>query len=89
MKKILISCAIALLSVFPASASNMGYYYPSFSGYLSSYDPSAEEVGRYIDEYEEYVRGCQEDIETILRAKEQADSEVEMALQQYKMSHMY
>lgn len=89
MKKILISCAIALLSVFPASASNMGYYYPSFSGYLSSYDPSAEEVGRYIDEYEEYVRGCREDIETILRAKEQADSEVEMALQQYKMSHMY
>lgn len=89
MKKILISCAIALLPLFPASASNMGYYYPSFSGYLSSYDPTAEEIGRYIDEYEEYVRGCREDIETILRAKEQADSEVEMALQQYKMSHMY
>lgn len=86
MKKILISCAVALLSVFPASVSNMGYYYPSFSGYLS-YDPTAEEIGRYIDEYEEYVRGCQEDIETILRAKEQADSEVEMTINNYKMMH--
>ena len=44
-----------ILFVFPNSfgyaygGSNMGYYYPSFSRYLS-YDPSAEELGRYIDE---------------------------------------
>lgn len=89
IKKILISAAvIAICTASPALASNMGYYYPSFSAYLPL-DPSYEDMQRYIQEYENYVQGCRDDIDTILQAKQQADSEVEMEIQRYKMSHMY
>lgn len=87
LKKILISAAvIAACTASPSMASNMGYYYPSFSAYLPI-DPSYEDMQRYIQEYEDYVQGCRDDVDTILQAKQQADSEVEMAISQYNMSH--
>ena len=66
--------------------SNMGGYYPSFSSYLG-YNPTREEVGRYVDEAEEYVKACDNDIETIVDARRDAVNKANDAINSYNLSH--
>lgn len=40
-------CATSYALGYATGGSNMGYYYPSFSSYIS-YDPTYEELGRYV-----------------------------------------
>lgn len=90
--KILFALAVLALCSFSYSlgygygSSNMGYYYPSFSGYLS-YNPSAEELGRYIDEAKEYVDNCNADIELIEEARNRAIDDANNAIRNYNLYH--
>lgn len=90
--KILLILIVAVLCSFSYSlgygygSSNMGYYYPSFDGYLS-YDPSAEELGRYIDEAKEYVNNCNADIELIIEARNRAINDANDAINNYNLYH--
>ncbi len=89
IKKILISATILLsASAFPVMAGNMGYYYPAFSAYLPV-NPTYQDMQRYIQEYEDYARGCEDDINRILREKQQAYFQVQSAIQRYNTSHIY
>lgn len=56
-------CATSYALGYATGGSNMGYYYPSFSSYIS-YDPTYEELGRYVDEGKEYVDNCNNDSRT-------------------------
>lgn len=90
--KILLALAVIMLCSLSYSlgygygSSNMGYYYPSFSGYLS-YSPSAEELGRYIDEAKEYVDNCNADIELIEEARNRAIDDANNAIRNYNLYH--
>ena len=90
--KILLILIVAVLCSFSYSlgygygSSNMGYYYPSFVGYLS-YDPSAEELGRYIDEAKEYVNNCNADIDLIIEARNRAINDANDAINNYNLYH--
>lgn len=88
-RKIILTAAfMAFIGISPAlgyyGGSNMGYY-PSFSGYIYSYS-SAEEVGRYVDDAKEYIEKCNNDIEEIIRKRDEAARDANDAIYRYKSS---
>lgn len=93
IKKILIPAAvIAACTASPALAyvfggSNLGAFgYPQYSGYLS-YDPDYNEMRRYLDDVQEYVENCNNDIQRIQEARDDAISEANRKVNEYNMSH--
>lgn len=91
-KKILILSAIIAMCVtsyalgYAYGGSNMNYYYPSFSSYIS-YNPTYEEIGRYVDEGKEYVDNCNADIQRIIDERENAIEEINRQISNFNMSH--
>lgn len=91
-KKVLIAvsifmmCATSYALGHATGGSNMNYYYPSFSGYIS-YSPTYEELGRYIDEGNEYVDNCNADIQRIIDERENAMEEINRQISNFNMSH--
>ena len=73
--------SISYAAGFYYGGSNMSYY-PSFSGYISSYS-SAEEVGRYVDEGKKYVENCNNDIQQIVEERDSAIRKVNAAINSY------
>lgn len=93
IKKILVPTAI-LFSVlsFPSMAyvyggSNLSIMgYPSFSGYVS-YEPSYDEMQRYLSDVKEYVENCDNDIQRIIEARDEAIRKANQKVQSYNMTH--
>lgn len=79
-------CATSYALGYATGGSNMGYYYPSFSSYIS-YDPTYEELGRYVDEGKEYVDNCNADIQRIIDERENAIEEINRQISNFNMSH--
>ena len=64
----------------------MGGYYPTFSSYVGIYS-TREEVGRYVDEAEEYIKACDYDIELIRNARNDAVNSANAAIDNYNLMH--
>lgn len=83
MKTVLLTALITMAAssafAYVPYGSNMGYYYPAYSGYLS-YSPTNEEVGEYLDDVEQYVKNCDADIELIIQKRDQAIQDAKMKL---------
>lgn len=65
--------------------SNIGGYYPAFDSYLSI-NPTREEVGRYVDEAQEYIEACDRDIEMIMQSRNDAVNRANAAIDSYNLS---
>lgn len=93
MKKIALVVALTLISSCGSFAvgysygySNMGGYYPPFSSYVGIYS-TREEVGRYVDEAEEYIKACDYDMELIRNARNDAVDSANAAIDNYNLMH--
>lgn len=91
MKKRITILTIAILwicSVATAyyAGSNMGGMYPEFNA-IFPYNPTYEEVGRYIDEGKAYVNACNQDIELIVEARDRAINTINNNVEMWKMNH--
>lgn len=92
MKKTLTMTIISVLWIssvafaYYSGHSNIGSYYPSFNGYLP-FDATYEEVGRYIDEGQAYINACDNDIKTIINARDDAVRAVNREVERWKMNH--
>ena len=93
MKKIVLAVAAAFISSCCSFAvgysygySNMGGYYPPFSSYVGIYS-TREEVGRYVDEAEEYIKACDYDMELILNARNDAVNSANAVIDNYNLMH--
>ena len=93
MKKIALIVALTFIASFCSFAigysygySNMGGYYPTFSSYVGIYS-TREEVGRYVDEAEEYIKACDYDMELIRNARNDAVDSANAAIDNYNLSH--
>lgn len=79
---VLALCGASYALGYSGGGSNIGYYYPSFSSYLS-YDPGRAELERYLDEAREYVDSCNADIRMIAEARDRAVEEANAAVRRY------
>lgn len=93
MKKIFIIVLIASLwcssvaFAFVIGGSNLGIMgYPEFNFYLP-YDPSRNDIARYVEEAKEYVENCNNDIQRIHEAKLEAISQANDAVNRYNRGY--
>ncbi len=91
MKKIALVLTVVMISLGSFSAgyayygySNMGYY-PSFDAYLP-FNPTRAEVGEFVDRAKEYIDACDNDIETIRNARNDAVDRANDAIRNFNMS---
>lgn len=78
-------CCVSYALGYATGGSNMGYYYPSFSGFIS-YNPTNEEMGRYIDEAKTYISNCDADMQRIADARDDAVRRVNSQISMYNIN---
>jgi hypothetical protein len=77
--------AFAVVGFAYFGSSNLMGMYPSFNGYVS-YNPSRQEVERYIRAGQEYVEKANNDIRAIQDAQEDAIRKVNNVVDRYNRS---
>lgn len=87
MKKTLLSLLVIFLCLTSAAlgyygGSNMGYHYPNFSSYVP-YNASYDQVKRYSEEGERYIKACDSDIYLIQEQRNKAVRDVNSAVSSY------
>ena len=93
MKKIALGIVLGIISScfsfvvgYSYGWSNIGGYYPPFTSYIG-YNPTREELGRYLDEAQEYIESCDRDIELIIQERNEAVDSANSAIERYQFSH--
>lgn len=67
--------------------SNLGGLgYPEFDQYIS-YDPSREEVERYVEDAKQYVENCNYDMQRVNEARNNAIDKANEAINNYNINH--
>lgn len=82
---LLCSTSVAFGYVIGGSNLSLGMY-PAFNAYLS-YNPSRSEVERYIQESKRYVENCNNDIDRIQEAKNDAIRKVNYEVDKYNRGY--
>jgi hypothetical protein len=71
---------------YVAAGSNYGWYYPPFNEYLP-YNPSYDEVQSYLNDARQYVSNCNEDMQQIEEARNNAVQQANNVVSSYNLSH--
>lgn len=87
-----LAAALSLTATLPSMAivlggSNLDFMgYPQSRAYIS-FDPDEEELRQYLDEIDEYVENCDNDIRRILEARNNAIEEARQKVRDYHRHH--
>ncbi len=87
-----LAAALSLTAAFPSMAIVLGGTNLDFMGYprpraYISFDPDEEELKKYLDEIDEYVENCDNDIRRILEARNDAVAEARQKVRDYYRNH--
>ena len=92
-KKILLIIFVTLMWVssvafaFVVGGSNLSPLgYPQFDEYIS-YNPTREEVSRYVEAAKEYVENCNYDVQRVYEARNEAVDKANTAINNYNMNN--
>lgn len=87
-----LAAALSLTATLPSMAIVLGGSNLDFMGYPQprtyiSFDPDEEELRQYLDEIDEYVENCDNDIRRILEARNNAIEEARQKVRDYHRNH--
>lgn len=87
-----LAAALSLTATLPSMAIVLGGSNLDFMGYPQprayiSFDPDEEELRQYLDEIDEYVENCDNDIRRILEARNNAIEEARQKVRDYHRHH--
>lgn len=87
-----LAAALSLTAAFPSMAIAHGGTNLDFMGYprpraYINFDPDEEELKKYLDEIDEYVENCDNDIRRIREARNDAVEEARQKVRDYYRNH--
>ena len=87
-----LAAVLSLTATLPSMAIVLGGTNLDFMGYprpraYISFDPDEEELKKYLDEIDEYVENCDNDIRRILEARNNAIEEARQKVRDYHRHH--